>query len=743
MLCLVVILSLSQVSGYAQGLVLPESGKMIGISGVLTPAILRGMVINPNDPLKFDFLMDTGTNRVSGKELRSEAEKAVKYFLASLTVPEDDLWVNLSPDEKDRIVPEMFGRTVMGRDLLAQDYILKQFSSSLLSPENVPGKEVWARVYADTARALGTIDIDMDNFSRVWIVPAEARVWEHDGKVMITQSRLRVMLDSDYNAMRHAGIPEAEGSQAVVRRVLREILLPVLEKEVNEGANFAGVRQIYAAMILSAWYKVRLKESLLGKVYADKNRVSGIEFSDGLGKEAVYARYLESAKNGVYNFIREEADPVTGEVLPRKYFSGGFAPAGMMKRFEAEGIETGERPSSPAEETKGDLVRISAGLRESSPGLDLVMKSKYAMIPKALFLSFLLSFSLPADGSIPSNKSAGPDIKAVPSTLTPVLSDSIRKRLGSTNESDQLAALADIRSYGQSGQGFSQDVVMFYERLDKPGRLRVLLDVGETLFQINGSDVFESYVKLMRLGVDKSNASFLLFIRRQIERGDNIVPRIVDKVLDEKEEFPVREAMFAALLFNFDKGVDQLMVQAAKGPHEKELVLRVLINVLKRIQEIEGHQEILEKARGKLLHFLQDGSRDQRSISAVTLLSMQPVRSDVIDAVRQQAARETDPDTKAGFVRLLDWMKVNLHPVSSGKETNAVNGASPAQAADASQGFEKRVGGIDLDVKRLGLQIKRDGAGVILPVNQQDWSQLDIYGFTPVIYRIEPANINR
>ena len=59
--------------------------------------------------------------------------RLVKYFLAALTIPEKDLWVNLSPYEKDRVITDEFGSTEMGRDLLAQDYMLKQLTSSLIS----------------------------------------------------------------------------------------------------------------------------------------------------------------------------------------------------------------------------------------------------------------------------------------------------------------------------------------------------------------------------------------------------------------------------------------------------------------------------------------------------------------------------------------------------------------------------------------------------------------------------------
>jgi hypothetical protein len=36
------------------------------------------------------------------KQLKQESDKLIKYFMATLAIPEKDLWVNLSPYEKDR-----------------------------------------------------------------------------------------------------------------------------------------------------------------------------------------------------------------------------------------------------------------------------------------------------------------------------------------------------------------------------------------------------------------------------------------------------------------------------------------------------------------------------------------------------------------------------------------------------------------------------------------------------------------
>ena len=58
------------------------------------------------------------------------------------------------PYEKDRIVPNSFGLTEMGRDLLAEDYMLKQITASLIYPEDETGKKFWKRIYEEAAQEI-------------------------------------------------------------------------------------------------------------------------------------------------------------------------------------------------------------------------------------------------------------------------------------------------------------------------------------------------------------------------------------------------------------------------------------------------------------------------------------------------------------------------------------------------------------------------------------------------------------
>lgn len=321
---------------FTGGTSLPLPSALLSPSEAFIPAELQGLRVDDEDPFRFEFLVDPGDTGLSGGALAQATNKSFRYFFTGLTVSEKDLWVNLSPVEADRIIPEAFGRTDLGRDILAVDYVLKQLTASSLSPETDTGKKFWAEVYRQASEKFGTIDVPTDTFHKVWIVSEKAEVYEQSGAVYIKDSSLDVLLEEDYwAASGNAGTlsnnvgsnakasQEGSDTASVTTQIMREIILPVLKKEVNEGESFAALRQANRALILAAWYKMRLKEGLLSRVYVDGNKTGGVEHSEKQAAERIYQQYLLALKKGVANFIKEEQDPISGEMIPKKYFSGG------------------------------------------------------------------------------------------------------------------------------------------------------------------------------------------------------------------------------------------------------------------------------------------------------------------------------------------------------------------------------------------------------------------------------------
>ena len=322
--------------GYAQTistLNLPVPGAMVTPSAAFVPVLLKGMTIHPDNPLQFDFIIDSGNTDFKEDKIKTESERLVKYFLASMTIPKDDLWVNLSPYEQDRIIPDELGKTELGRDMLAQDYILKQLTASLMYPEKELGKEFWDKVYQKAKEKFGTTEIPVDTFNKVWILPETATVYEHGQTVYIVEAKLRVMLDQDYvagnvgaslvGARAKAGTSPAPTGSNISTSIIREIILPEIEHEVNYGQNFAPLRQIYHSLILAKWYKETIKNSLLSKIYIDQKKIAGVNLDDVTLKDQIYAQYMEAYKKGVFNYIKEDYDQLSTQPIPRKYFSGG------------------------------------------------------------------------------------------------------------------------------------------------------------------------------------------------------------------------------------------------------------------------------------------------------------------------------------------------------------------------------------------------------------------------------------
>lgn len=359
----VVFSTVNSLPSLAQVMTLPEPALIVGLSTAFKPCVLRGIKLDSNNPLRFDFVVDQGDSGLQGVELEEESQHLVKYFLAALTTPETDLWVNLSPYESDRIVDDNFGRTEMGRDLLAVDYFLKQITSSLMHPDSSLGKKFWSEVYQKAYEKYGTTDIPVDTFNKVWIVPQHAVVYENraePGKSLaayVDEAKLKVMLDTDYFASAQAAGEGVKPSLAMkeartrpeVEGVIRDIIVPVLEKEVNEGRNFSQLRQVYHSLLLAVWLKKKLRSALavrtddgkikgniLSMIFLDHKKTGGIETADPRGEiDGIYGRYVEAFKKGVYNLIREDFDTYSQELIPRKYFSGGvvFDSAEVTTRF--------------------------------------------------------------------------------------------------------------------------------------------------------------------------------------------------------------------------------------------------------------------------------------------------------------------------------------------------------------------------------------------------------------------------
>jgi hypothetical protein len=301
---------------FAQTTNLPAPTQMINVSPKYSTPILSGIKIDPKNPLNITFIIDGADQSDVSK---AEAAMLIRYFLAGLTIPQSDLWVNLSPYEQNRIVPQSLSQTDLGNEMLSQDYFLKQISASLTYPESELGKKYWAAIAENrisNARLNG-----QSSFNKIWIMPNSAQVLEHKDTAVITKADLKVMMESDYLAIQKNTVGAIHESPAN-NNAFKTQILPIIENEINNGKNFAQLRQVYRSLVLATWFKKKFQESFY-KNYINQKKTNGITTDDKAAKDKVYALYCEAFQKGVYNYTKKETQGM--RVTKRTYFSGGVA----------------------------------------------------------------------------------------------------------------------------------------------------------------------------------------------------------------------------------------------------------------------------------------------------------------------------------------------------------------------------------------------------------------------------------
>lgn len=356
----------------AQTLTLPPVGTTVLSSDVLNPVMLKGLKVDPQNPFVIDFIVDQGDMRhLSTNQFKQEGERLIKYFLTAMTIPDEDIWVNLSPYESDHLIPEVLGSTLLGKDMLEQDYILKQFTASLIHPDSVAGQTFWGAVHQRS-------DIEeepTDTFNKVWIMPSKAVIYEATTGAYVVENELKVATDFDYKAMKGEGFEISEQQENVLKTI-QETIIPLITKEVNEGKNFIRVRQMYNALLLAQWYKIRLQQSLLNSSFAEQNKVAGDQLDDQTIKNQIYSQYLEAFQKGVFNLIKEDYDESLQQIVPRQYFSGGLEPISKKHFMDGTVSSIGQMPTDAAQENP--VFVFSTNIQSSDAQLASQQKSDAA-----------------------------------------------------------------------------------------------------------------------------------------------------------------------------------------------------------------------------------------------------------------------------------------------------------------------------------------------------------------------------
>jgi len=278
---------------------LPVPTAQVLVSQAYEPLALAGYHYDAKDPESLELLYRGDLSQAKA------AQGLADMFVSALALPVSSLWVNLSPSEKDRIIEPSVRESSLAKILLDQDYLLKQLASSLTNPNTELGKAYWAE-RASTGSATKT----SEEF-KVWIMPKNVAIAADATTAMIMDATLTVLSDR----AKRTGETETPAVKAI---------LSAIEKDVNTGKNFASLRQMYRAVVLSNYLK-ETKSGILG-AYADSQDLTQRAKTSKDRAEKVFGLYKTAFEKGAYDLTKEKRRYVSGGIIFEKSASAVVLP---------------------------------------------------------------------------------------------------------------------------------------------------------------------------------------------------------------------------------------------------------------------------------------------------------------------------------------------------------------------------------------------------------------------------------
>ncbi|WP_410628213.1 hypothetical protein [Amycolatopsis sp. cmx-8-4] len=222
------------------------------------------------------------------------AAQSSDAFFVWLSMRESTFWVNLNPNEPDRIVDPTLGITDVGRIMLEADFRMKKVVGRLIQPDTDLGRRFWGEPGTTAARC-----IDM----RQWIVPKPASVYEQDGGLYIVDAPLDVKMETEY--LQQKGQPTGCASpDAAMADRFRTLVLPKVVEDVNQGPEFAELRRIYLSRVAASWYRDRHSRdgALAGMI--DSGNVAAWPALRDWSPRQVFDQYVDSYNKKEFDVSR-------------------------------------------------------------------------------------------------------------------------------------------------------------------------------------------------------------------------------------------------------------------------------------------------------------------------------------------------------------------------------------------------------------------------------------------------------
>ncbi|WP_244258277.1 LPXTG cell wall anchor domain-containing protein [Streptomyces sp. Tu 2975] len=252
--------------------------------------------------LDYGFSATEDPEEKSGWGGKEKAQLISDAFLTWLALTPDKFWVNLNPDEPNRVMDAQFGKTDAGRILLEADLRMKHDFFKAMDPKTDLGKRFWASLPKVNGRPC---------FAgiRNWIEPKTATVREQDGGIYILDAPLKLEstpqdFTSDPGGDQICDPTEAERDQA--QQVIDRMIVPEVEKTINTAPQYADLRRVHTARVAAEW--IRLQDAKTPTDYRaiiNSNDVSSWPLrapNQNWDKNELFKKYRDIFLNGEFQY---------------------------------------------------------------------------------------------------------------------------------------------------------------------------------------------------------------------------------------------------------------------------------------------------------------------------------------------------------------------------------------------------------------------------------------------------------
>jgi len=223
-------------------------------------------------------------------------KSASDAFFVWLALPKSAFWVNLNPNEPDRIIEREFGRTEAGRVLLEADLQLKKTVAKLIDPRTARGKAFWNGLRG-RQKCLSM---------RQWIVPGPATVRVTEDQLFILDAPLQVKMETEYlqergNRQFRSCRSESEEVEEHNEAWYARKILPLVERAVNRAPEYADLRRVYLSRVAAEWIRERSESRVTAyDSLIDSGNIDRWAARTNWTPRQTFDRYVESYTKGEF-----------------------------------------------------------------------------------------------------------------------------------------------------------------------------------------------------------------------------------------------------------------------------------------------------------------------------------------------------------------------------------------------------------------------------------------------------------